>query len=156
MPLLLTESGCDECLDVIPGGVGSRDPASQADDVHVVVLDALSGRVVVVDQAGADSADLIGDDRRTYSAPTNSDAPLHLTCRYGSSQRRDIVGIVVAWVHRCGAEIDNLVTCGGESCAQLFFQFKPAMIGSDPNAHVVPRSPAQMPANFCACDNGES
>src|SRR6266850_1229733 len=111
---------------------------------------------MVVDQAGADSAHLIGDDGRTYSAPTNSDAPLHLTCRYGSSQRGDIVGIVVARVHRCGAEIYDLMTSGGQPFAQLFFQLKPAMIGSDPNAHVVPRSPAQMPANFCACDNGES
>src|SRR6185312_832714 len=47
---------------------------SQHQDVHVVVLDPLVGRVVVVGEAGADAAELVGRDRRTDARAANENA----------------------------------------------------------------------------------
>src|SRR5262245_54807469 len=50
----VTELGGDERLDEIPGHRRTHRPPAHAEDVHVVILDSLAGRKVVVNQAGAD------------------------------------------------------------------------------------------------------
>jgi hypothetical protein len=51
MPFRLTELGCQEGLDEVPSHGRAHCPAAHADDVHVVVLDPLPGREVIVNQA---------------------------------------------------------------------------------------------------------
>lgn len=60
MPLGLAEFGGQERLDEIPGHRRSHRSSAHAKDVHVIVLDALLGREMVVNQAGADTLDLVG------------------------------------------------------------------------------------------------
>ena len=78
MPLGLTEPGRQESLDEIPSYGRSHGPAAHTNDVHVVILDALPGREVVVDQGGADTRNFVGADGGAYAAAANRDAPFHL------------------------------------------------------------------------------
>ena len=55
MALGLTELGRKKRFDQLPGHRGAQRPSTDANDVHVVVLDSLPGREVVVDQGGADA-----------------------------------------------------------------------------------------------------
>src|SRR5208282_1106629 len=50
VPLGLAIFGCQKSLDKIPCHGGTDRPASHAKDVHVVVLDPLLGREVIVNQ----------------------------------------------------------------------------------------------------------
>ena len=79
VPLGLAELGRQERLDEIPGDRRPHRPAAHAEDVHVIVLDALPGREVIVDQAGANTRNLVGADRRADAAAADRHAALHLS-----------------------------------------------------------------------------
>jgi hypothetical protein len=49
VPVQLAEPGMQKCLDEVPGNGRSHSPAAHTNNVHVVVLDTLPGRVMVVD-----------------------------------------------------------------------------------------------------------
>src|SRR6266403_4001135 len=70
----LTELGGQKRLDEIPGHRRSNGSPAHAKDVHVIVLDALPGREVVVDQTGADALDLVGAHRRADAAAADRKA----------------------------------------------------------------------------------
>src|SRR6476659_5267228 len=60
---LVGESGLQEVPHQLPRQLEADDPRSEGEDVHVVVLDALMGRIAVVTQAGADAGQLVRGDR---------------------------------------------------------------------------------------------
>ena len=92
----LTELGGQECLDEVPGHGRSDGAASQTEDVHVIVLDPLPGRKVVVDQRGADPGNLVGADRRADSAAADRHPAVHLPRDDRLGEGDDEVRIVVA------------------------------------------------------------
>src|SRR4030095_7509984 len=51
----------------LAGQLGADHLRPEAEDVHVVVLDALVGRVRVVADRGADAGDLAGGNRRAHA-----------------------------------------------------------------------------------------
>src|SRR5436190_24089805 len=61
--LAAVESCPDECAHELGCEARSHDLGAEAEDVHVVVLDALVRRVGVVADRGADAGDLAGRDR---------------------------------------------------------------------------------------------
>src|SRR5262249_22395982 len=79
VPLGLAELGPKERLDEVPGHGRPHGPAAHAEDVHVIVLDSLSGRAVIVDQSGSDARDLVGTDRGADAAAANRRAAVHLS-----------------------------------------------------------------------------
>src|SRR2546430_10502188 len=52
------------------------DPAAHTEDVHMVVLDSLPRRVVIVNQAGADARNLIRTDSGSDAAAANRQTAL--------------------------------------------------------------------------------
>jgi len=60
MPLDLTVLGGEEGLDEVPCHRRSHRPTTHADNVHVIVLDPLTGREVIMDQRGAHAGNLVG------------------------------------------------------------------------------------------------
>jgi hypothetical protein len=48
MSLRLTKLGCQKCLNEIPGDCWSDSPAAHTKNVHVIVLDALPCRKMIV------------------------------------------------------------------------------------------------------------
>ncbi len=102
MPVGLTELGAEERLDEIPGDGGPDRPSAHAEDVEVIVLDALLRGEVVVDERRADARDLVGADRRADTAAADRHAALDLSRNHGLGERHDEVGIVVVRIQACG------------------------------------------------------
>ncbi len=62
MAIRTAETGREERLNELPGSRGADDEAAQADDVEVVVLDALMRRKVLVNQAGPNPCNFVRGD----------------------------------------------------------------------------------------------
>src|SRR4029077_5914324 len=104
--------------------------------IHVIVLDPLPGREVVVDQGGTDTRYLVGAHRRADTAAADGDAAIDRRSRDFPAERDDKIRIVIARVRGMCAEIDDLMA----ACAKLRYQFRlqleAAMIGGVADAHV--------------------
>src|ERR1700740_866984 len=72
----LAEFSCKKVCDMAPAKHGSYGPPTETNIVHVVVLDSLPSREVIIDQGGANSRDLIGADGSTNAAATNRNSAL--------------------------------------------------------------------------------
>src|ERR1700752_1663089 len=135
MSLRLAELGCQECLDEIPGDGRPHGPAAHAKDVHVIVLDPLLGREVIVDQRGADALNLVGAHLRSHAADADRQSTLHLQGSYAPRERYYIIGIVVALAQAMSAEIDDLMPRCAKLRNQVLLQTKSTVIGANSNAH---------------------
>src|SRR5262249_35469997 len=82
-------------LDQIPSHFGPHGPSAHAENVHMIVLDSLLGREVILDQRGVDSFHLVGADRCTYPAAADGHAPLHFAFGNRVNEWDDEVRIVV-------------------------------------------------------------
>lgn len=62
MALGLTELSRQKCFDQVPGEGRADSPATQTNNVHVIVFDPLPGREVIADQAGSNAGNPVGAD----------------------------------------------------------------------------------------------
>ena len=85
----------------------TRDP--EREDVHVVVLDALMGRVRVVADRGPDAADLVRRDARADAGAADEDPALGLAVADRVAEPRGEVRVVVRRIGAVAAEVDQLV-----------------------------------------------
>lgn len=69
----LAKSAGQEGLNQIPSYRRSHGPTAHADNIHVVILNPLLGREMVVDESGADTDDLVGAYRRAYATAADCD-----------------------------------------------------------------------------------
>src|SRR5207247_11191985 len=116
-----------------------------ANDVHVVVLDPLPGRVVVVHQPGTDSRYLVCTDRRSDAAAADGYAAFDRPCRHSPGERDDEGGIIVARVQAMRPEIDYLLPRRAEMSNQFLLQTKPTMIRGNSYVHVILLACIQQP-----------
>src|SRR5580704_3273654 len=72
----LAELRCQECLHEVPSHSRAYRPATHAEHIHVIVLDALPSREVVVDQRGADAGYLVRADRGAIAAAADCNAAI--------------------------------------------------------------------------------
>src|SRR4051812_24834206 len=84
----------DVGLHQLVGDGGADDPAAQHQDVHVVVLDPLMGRVDVVADGGADARHLVGGHAGADTAATDEDRALGASLLDGESDLLRVVRIV--------------------------------------------------------------
>ena len=101
MPVGLTELGVEKSLDEVPGDGRPDRPSAHAEDVEVIVLDALLRGEVVVDERRVDAGDLVGADRRANAAAADRHAALYVSRDDGLRERHDEVGIVVVAFKAC-------------------------------------------------------
>jgi hypothetical protein len=132
-------------LDEVPCDSWADRSAAYTEDVHVIVLDALPGREVVVDQRCADSAHLVCAYGSAHATAADRHSTLHFRCCEGTSQRKNIVRIVIALIEGVCAEIDNLMCCSPKPHDQLFFQAETTVIGCNSNAHSNSSVPNALP-----------
>src|SRR5438067_2182212 len=78
VPLGGTELGRQERLDQVPCHRGAHSAAAETDHVDVVVLHALRGGKVIMDQRGADTRYFVGANGRPDTAAAKGHATLHL------------------------------------------------------------------------------
>src|SRR5262249_23388064 len=92
----LTELGGQERLDKIPGGLRPDDATAHTNDIHMIILDSLTGREVIEDQTGADARNLVGADGCAHAAAAHRHSALHLTGRHRPSEWNNKIRIVIA------------------------------------------------------------
>src|SRR5689334_3298592 len=103
------ELGCQERIDQFLGDNRSHNPAADTEEVHIVVLDSLVSRVVVLNQAGPDPRNLVRTDRGADSTAAHSYTAFHLPGSNRLSERDDEVGIIVSRIQAERPHIDDLV-----------------------------------------------
>src|ERR1700676_5242290 len=114
--------GGKERLEDVPGRERSNRAAAHADDVHVVVFDALARREVVAPQSGADSLDFVRTHRSPHAAAADSHSALDLPSGHIAGERDDEIGIIIARVKSMRPEIDDLMPRLAETSNQFFLQ----------------------------------
>jgi hypothetical protein len=129
VPLGLTELGSQKGFHQIPGHSRTHSPAAHAYDVHVIVLYALPGGEVVVDQAGPDARNLVGTHCGTHATAADGYPPFHLPFGHGVGKSDDEIGIVITGAQTESTEIYHLMACCAKPGHQFFLQDKPAVIG---------------------------
>src|ERR1700680_1718540 len=105
----LTEFGAEKGLDKIPSDQRSNGTAAHAYKVHVVVLDSLPSREVVVHQRRAYSWYFVRTDRSSHAASADGHAALDCTDRNGLSERDDEIRIIVVRVNAVRTEINHFM-----------------------------------------------
>src|ERR1700730_3312015 len=111
----LTEFGPEKGLDKIPSDQRSNGTAAHTYKVHVVVLDSLPSREVVVHQRRAYSRYLVRTDRSSHAASADGNAARDCPGGNGLSERDDKIRIIVVRVKATGSEIDHFMPCRTET-----------------------------------------
>ncbi len=101
----------------------------------MIVLDALPGGKLVMDQRGTNTRNLVGADRGAHAAAADRHPALDRPRRHGLGQRDDEVRIVVVRVQLVRTEIDDVVPGRAKPRDQIPFQAKPPMIGGNSHVH---------------------
>src|SRR5437870_2086288 len=108
MSRFFTEFSGKKGFDHLPCDFDTNHPRSENENVHVVMLDPLVGRICVRAVAGPDAVDLIGGYYGPYSAATDKDAALGPALgdlfAEGSGKVR-----VIARLHVVSAHVDDRV-----------------------------------------------
>ena len=137
MSVGLTVHGGQEGLDQVPSHRWSDCPTTHANNIHMIVLDPLAGREMIVDQRGANARNLVGTHRRPHAAAADCHATFDLPRRYSPAERGDKVRIVVIRRLAVRAEIDNLMAGRTELGDKSLLQAEPAVISGNADAHVM-------------------
>ena len=119
MALGLAELGGQKCFDQIPGQFCPNDAAAQANDVHVVVFDALPRREMIFDQGRANACNLIGADRRADAAAADGHAAHHLPLGNRTGEGDHEIRIVILRIQREGAKIGDFMSRGAKLAGKL-------------------------------------
>jgi hypothetical protein len=110
------------------------DTRTNAEEVHVVVLDALVGGVCVVTEAGADTGKLVGGDDGADAAAADKDAALCFAALDGGADDEREIGVVDG-VAVVGTDVGDFVAVGAEAPRDDILQAVSAVVSSDDNLH---------------------
>src|SRR5262245_26614077 len=113
-----------ERLNQVPGDGRPDGATTDANDVHVIVFDALSGGEVVMNQSGTGARNLVRADRGPDAAAADGDSALHRTRRDRLGERDDEVRIVVVGARLVRTEIDDIVPGGAQTRGQILLQLE--------------------------------
>ena len=98
----------------------SHDPAAHTEDVHIVVLNSLPGRVVIVNQPCSDTRNFVCADGSADAAAADCHAAFHVPGSNRLGERDDEVGVVIARIQAVSSDIDYLVPSFAKMSNQLF------------------------------------
>src|SRR5262245_51195078 len=98
-------------LDQIPGGFRSDNAPAEANDVHVIILNALPRRKVIEDEACSYSMNFVGADGCTHTAAANRDAAIYFTRGNRLAKGDHKIGIIIIGMQIVSTEVRDLVTC---------------------------------------------
>ena len=156
MSLLEAENRFDKSSHQIPCHLGADCATAHAQDIHVVVLHALAGRKVIMNQACPNSPHLIRTNRGSHPAAANGDAALHFARCHCASQGKNIIRIIVPGSEAMRSEIHHLMTSSTQSPDEFLFQGESSVIRGNSDFHdsLMPdRKPNVNPAHarlgFC-------
>ena len=114
-----TEFARQESLNEVPSYRWPHSPAAHADDIHVVILNSLAGREMIVNESCTDADNLVGADRRAYATTADCDTAKYVTRGYGTREWNNYVGIVVRGVQLMSTEINHIMASRPQLIEQL-------------------------------------
>src|SRR3954468_55748 len=124
-----------ERADELAGQLRADHLRADAEDVHVVVLDALVRRVRVVADGGPDARELAGGDRGADAGAADEDPALRVTAADRIADLTRLVRVVDPRFGPIRAEVDGLVACANDLLEHALAQLHPAMVESDRDPH---------------------
>lgn len=133
MALLRLELGVGKGSDDLAGQLGADDPGAQGEDVGMVVLDHLTGRVGVVTDRGPHQVVAVGGDHDPRTAATQQHTPLSTPGANGISNGAGHHRIVDRFT-RTRTDHQGAVTGCGDRGSNRVAQRDPGVIGGDGNA----------------------
>ena len=128
------ESRGEKCLHQFPGEGVTDHEAAEADQVQIVVLDALMRRKVFVNQAGANARHFVRADRCANPTAANAHAAIHRPGRNRAGQWHDKVWIIIIHFRTTVTKVDHFMTGFAQFPGQIFFQLVTAVVGGDADA----------------------
>ena len=124
-------------LGQIPSHFRSHSSSDHAQNVHMVVLDTLPGREMVVDERSPDTFHLIGANGCTHPAAADRNATIHFTGSHCVRQRDNEVRIVVAWIEAVCAKVSDHMASGSQFRNQLFLESESSVIAGNAYFHAM-------------------
>src|SRR5262249_53142152 len=137
MARLAGEGGVREREHQISRKLLADDPSTEYQDVHVVVLDALMGRIGVVTDGGPYAAMLVRRNGCPDAAAAHQDPSFAVTARDGTRNSCRVVRIIDGG-RVVGAHVANLMTVVAQKLANHFFDGETRVIRSDGKLHHQP------------------
>ena len=98
---------------------------SEAEDIHIVIFDALARGERVVYRPSANVGDLVGNNARADAAAANRDPPFDIARSDRSGEGNDKVWIIVLRVQQGGAEVEDFMPSACNASAISAFSAKP-------------------------------
>jgi hypothetical protein len=120
VPLGLAKLGCQKRIDEISGHFRPYNPATHADDIHMVVFDSLSRREMIVNQARADADNLVCAHGGADTAAANGHAAFDLPGGDRPGEVNDKIGIVVARIQAVSPNVDQFMRRFAKMGNQIF------------------------------------
>src|SRR5262245_17240752 len=138
VPVGAAERGSEEALRAVPSDRNTRGATSEAEDVHVVILDALACREIVVTKRRTCADHLVRSNGSTYATSTDENASPDLSRRHGTGQGQRKIWVVIVSVIDLVAEIHDLMPFFREQPGKLLLHFESTMIRAYAHYHVTP------------------
>ena len=134
MPFFVGIPGGKEVIDEFMSEGGSDDARAEDEDVHIVMLDALVGRVRIVGESGADAGDFVGGNGGADAAAADEDAALGFTAEHFGGKGLGEVGVVDG-VSGIRSGVDWLITFGAEVFDEVLLESETGVVGSNGDFH---------------------
>ena len=128
------ESRVEKGLNQFPGERVTDHKAPKADQVQIIVLNALVRGKSVMNQACPHARHLVGSDACTNATTADGYAAVHPPASDCTRQRHNKIRIIVIRGHPAVAEINHLMASRAQPFDELFLQFESAMVGGDTEA----------------------
>ena len=146
VPLLRCELCGEVGVNDLGRSVHSDDSAANGKNVHVVVLDGLVCRVIVVDDGGSDPRDLVRRDGSARTRAADDDPAFALTTYDGSANSSRDVGVVDGFF-RVRADVENEMPLVLEMTDEQLLELEPSVVSSDHHTHLVSLAPIARKAS---------
>src|ERR1700722_5367026 len=130
VPVRAAELGLEEVLRAIPCDRNTHGPASEADNIHVVVLYPLPGREVILTECRAYAIHLVGSHGGAHTAAAHENASLHLSSRYSAREWDRKVRVVVVYVIYFITKINDLMSFRRQQPGELSLHLESTVICS--------------------------
>src|SRR5215210_8219344 len=140
--LSAVEPGAQECAHEVERELRADHLGAEAEDVHVVVLDALVRGVRVVADRGADPGDLAGRDGGADPRAADEDAAFGVPADHRVAELARLVRVVDPLCIRVRTEVDGLVPERVQLLQHPLAQLDAAMVERDGDPHATRSSSA--------------
>jgi hypothetical protein len=115
------ESRGEKCLHQFPGESVTDHKAAKADQVQIIVFDALMSRKILMNQAGPHSCHFVRANRCPDTAATNAHTAIHRSGGNRAGQWRDKIRIVIVLFRPTVPEVNHFMSGFTQFPGQIFF-----------------------------------